>query len=127
MTGGSYKGGIAHAEKSEHNGFFLLTWRTAQILTSGDLGRGSAEQTARFLTAEGRTYFIQAEAARELCARLEAELENARRELREIAERKELRRKKRLEKLGRPDMPMKVPGVVWPRFDLGCPPDPPRG
>lgn len=125
MTGGSYQGGIVSATKSESNGRFYLSWTPPQVLTDA-LGRGSAPCEAAFMTCEGREYFIQAEACRERCAQLAADLNDARQQLREIAERKELRRKKRLERRARPDMPMKVPGVPWSRFDLGCPPDPPR-
>lgn len=92
--------GIANAQKFEADGFYGLTWRPAEITTRGDLGRGSAETTARFMTEEGRTYFIHAEGLRERCARLVADLEIAQRQLREIAEKKEKRRKQRRARLG---------------------------
>lgn len=119
--------GIAHAQKFEFDGFFGLMWKPLQITTAADLGRGSAEVTARFLTGEGRTYFIQAEACRERCAQLACDLEDVQRQLRKIAEKKEKRRLERLSRWAGPDMPMKEPGVPWTRFDLGCPPDPLRG
>lgn len=100
MTGGSFKGGIVHAEKGESNGRFYLSWTPAQIVTGGDIGRGSAPCQATFLTEEGRTYFIQYELIRERCAGLAADLEYAQQQLREIAEKKEKRRKQRLTRLG---------------------------
>lgn len=99
MIGGSYQGGIANAEKGESNGRFYLSWISAQVMTA-DIGRGSAPREAAFLTEEGRAYFIQAELMREKCAQLAAELEWARQELREIAAKKEKRRKQRLARLG---------------------------
>ena len=101
MLGGSYRGGIAEAEKFQQNGFYCLSWTPASVLTSGDLGRGGMQTTARFQTEEGRMYFMQAEALREQCAALVSDLEWAQRQLREIAEKKERRRKKRMERLGK--------------------------
>ena len=93
-------GGIAHADKFECNGSFILSWVPAQLL-SGDLGRGTGPCQVRFLTEEGRTYFMQAEAYRERCAELVLDLEVIKTKLRRIEEKREKRRKKRLERLSR--------------------------
>lgn len=50
--------GIADAPRSESDGFFLLSWRPSQHITSGDLGCGSSQCFARFMTEEGRAYFM---------------------------------------------------------------------
>lgn len=97
---GSLRGGIADAVKFESGGFFMLSWRKHQSITSGDLGRGSYETTARFFTEEGRMYFMQAESLRETCAELANKLDWAESQLLAIEEKREQRRKKRLERLG---------------------------
>lgn len=101
MIGGSYMGGIAEHEKSEHGGFFILRWRSYQSLTSGDLGRGSSLNSVRFLTEEGRAYFIQAESLREELSAALNDLEYANRQLREIKEKREKRRQARLKRLNK--------------------------
>lgn len=88
--------GIAHAAKHEIDGRFLLSWMPLQIMTQVDLGRESGHTQVIFMTAEGRTYFMQAEAVREKLAQCAADLEWAQEQLRVIAMKKERRRKKRL-------------------------------
>ena len=51
---------------------FGLSWRPLAIMNRGDLGRGSSETTAYFMTEEGRTYFMQAEAPHLFRAKLKS-------------------------------------------------------
>ena len=92
--------GIAHAATYEIDARFVLSWMPLPIMTQGDLGRGSGSTSCYFMTEEGRTYFMQAEAVREKLAQCARELEVAQEQLRIIAEKKAARRKKRLERLG---------------------------
>lgn len=101
MSGGSYMGGISHADKFKSGRFFCLSWKTHQAIYSGDMGTGSSETTARFQTEEGRTYFIQAEQLREQFAQLVDQLSCVQEKLRKIEEKREQRRRKRLDRLGK--------------------------
>lgn len=96
MIGGAYNAGIAGAEKSEYDGVFILNWIPKRDYSGGDLGCGGCPSQARFLTEEGRTYFIQAEALREKCNDLAGKLACAERRLKEIDDRREARRQMRL-------------------------------
>lgn len=92
--------GIAHAKKYDADGRFGLSWMPLHIMTADDLGRGSGDCSCYFMTEEGRTYFMQAEAVREKLAQCAADLGWAQEQLWKIADKKEKRRKKRLERLG---------------------------
>lgn len=95
---GSFAGGIAEAVKFEDNGRFGLHWVTSPVL-GPDMGRGSCAMEASFITEEGRAYFIQFERMNELYAQALADLDDARRQLKDIAFQKEKRRKQRLARL----------------------------
>lgn len=95
---GSYAGGIAEAVKFEADGRFGLHWVTSPVL-GPDMGRGSCAMEASFITEEGRAYFIQFERMNELYGQALADLDDARGQLKDIAEKKEKRRKQRLARL----------------------------
>lgn len=100
MPGGSYNAGIGGAESFEHGGSFGLHW-IPRHSSGGELGNGDYPREYLFRTEGERTYFIQAEQLRERCTELENELWFVQEKLRRIEEKREKRRRARLEKSGK--------------------------
>ena len=87
----SFTQGIASAVKGESEWFFWLGWIPFRF---GDdsLGNENCPTQAGFLTEEGRTYFMQAEAEREAHSYTAQELREVEAQLAEINAKREKRR-----------------------------------